>query len=124
MNFLTKLGQVLVKGLQIVTGFGPFLGASVPGSAGTIVQVESTLEKIIAAVQYAEGMGAALSLPGAQKLTAAAPFVEQSVLELFKAKGWTIGDETAFKAAIMRLTSDVADVLNSVSDGSVKTTGL
>lgn len=124
MSFLKKLGQVLVKGLQIVTGLGPVVTQYAPNAAGTLTAVEDTLGQIIAAVQSAEAMGAALTLTGPQKLTAAAPLVEQAVLALFKARGWNIGDETAFKAAVAKLTGDVADLLNSVNDGSVQTTGV
>lgn len=124
MSFLKKFGEIVVKGLQIVVGLGPVATAYAPNAAGTIVKVENTLEQIIQAVLYAEGVGAALSLPGTQKLTAASPFVEQAVIAFFQTKGWKIGDEAAFKAAIGRLTSDTADLLNAVDHGAVQTTGL
>ena len=123
-TFLKKLGGVLVKGLQIVTGLGPIISSYVPNASGTVVQVENTLDKIIQAVVYAEGVGAALNLPGPQKLTAAAPFVEQAVLTFFAAKGWKIGDEAKFKADVTRLAGVVADILNDVDHGAVETTGL
>ena len=123
MSFLSKLGSILLKGLSIVVGIAPLVSAD-PQAASVITETETILNKIITAVQYAEGMGQALSLPGAQKLIAAAPFVEQAVLDLFKARGWQIADETKFKADCAALTGVIADILNDVNGDAVKTIGL
>ncbi len=121
---MAKIGIVLVQGLKIVTGLGPLAQSYAPSTGGAIVEVENTLEKIIQAVMQAEAMGTAIGVDGSKKLLMAAPLVEQELLLLFKAKGWQIADEVAFKAAVSKLASDTADLLNSVGDHSVKTTDL
>lgn len=129
MSLLQKIGQVLLKGTELIPGVGAYaqviagaIGgdqASAAVSAG-VVKVDSTIEEIIQAVQIAEAMGTAISAPGAQKATMAAPIVSQIMLRLAHAKGWKIANETKFNADCTALGGVVADIMNDISGDSVQ----
>lgn len=116
MTFLKKFGQVVAQILGLVTGLGPVFGASIPGSAGPIGIVGDTLERILGVVMAVEATGAALDLPGPQKLAAATPQVAQVILASAFLARHEIADPTKFKAAVSQITSGVADLLNSLKD--------
>ena len=124
MSFLKKFGVVLLEGLKIVTGIAPIIEASAPQTTAALTAVSSTFDRILQAVATVEAVGAALSLPGAQKAIAVAPLVEQELLALCKARGWQIADEAKFKAACLAIGGDVADLMNAVKPDAVQTTGL
>jgi hypothetical protein len=114
--FLKRFGAAVLKGLQIVTGLGPVIAQYVPGAAGTVAIVTSDLAAIADILQQTEVMGQALALPGAQKLKAAAPLVEQIVLKSALLAHHKIADETKFKSAIEGIASNMVDLLNSLED--------
>lgn len=116
MTFLKKFGQVVAQILGLVTGLGPVFGASIPGSASAISAVGDTLERILAVILSVEATGAALALPGPQKLAAATPQVAQVILASAFLAHHEIADPTKFKGAIAQITSGFADLLNSLKD--------
>jgi hypothetical protein len=130
MNFLKKIGLVLVKGAEAagqLLGFGPvismvlgFLPKGLQGVASTGV---SDLTLIAKEIITAEKMFAAVSDPnaktGSQKLIAAAPGVslildqwaQSGVLGSVKVK-----DKAKADAAVKTITSGLADYLSACGD--------
>lgn len=128
-SFLKKLGQVLAKGIAIAADVAglfplvqPFLGSSATASkAGQIVQTATNdLTSIGQTVVTAEALIQAPN-SGSQKLAAAAPLVEQILKTSELVSGKHIANEAAFSAAAQKITSGVADLLNSLDQNAVKT---
>lgn len=116
MKFLSKLGAIILKVTQIVVGFGPGLAAIIPGTKDDkIIQIISVdLQHVAAVVQQAEVFGQALSLPGADKLKAAAPAVAQIVLQSALLANHAIEDPALFAQGCTKLADGMADILNSL----------
>lgn len=116
MTFLKKFGQVVAQILGLVTGIGPIFGASIPGSASAIAVAGDTLDRILGVILAVEATGAALTLPGPQKLAAATPQVAQVILASAFLAHHDIADPAKFKASMTQITSGFADLLNSLKD--------
>ena len=116
MKFLTKLGQILLKGIEIYAGFAPIAQASFPGIAGPIATVSNDLSQIANIIVQVEAMGQALQLPGVNKLIAAVPSVEQIILQSTLLVNHKIANPELFKAGATKIADGMADVLNSLHD--------
>lgn len=121
MTFLAKFGAAVLKGIQIVSGVAPFAQAAAPSSASAIAHVQSELALLAGVIQQAEVFGQALSLPGAQKLTAAAPAVAQVILSSSLMAGKKVNDAALFKSGAEKMASGLADILNSWHEHGVET---
>lgn len=110
MGFLKKLGQILLKGTQIVTGLGPLL----PGQAGTIARVADTLEKIAGVVTSVEVFGGVLGTSGPDKLKAAVPAAAQIVLQSDILAGKKIENHPLFMEGVGDIVTGLVKVFNSV----------
>ena len=112
MSFLKKFGTVLLRIVGIVAGIAPVLEQSLPQSTPVI----DKLTQIGNMVLTAEGMFAALGLgkTGADKLRAATPFVAQIIQASELLAGKKIKNEALFTAACAGITSNMADLLNSL----------
>ena len=119
MNWLTKIGTVAAKMTAILTGFGPLISAVHPSAAAVVTRVESEIEQAIGIVAQAEIMGAALKLPGAQKLEMAAPAMAQLILRSSMMAGKKISDPVKFAAGCKAVADGFAQIANSL-DGDVK----
>lgn len=113
-TWLKKVGEIILKGVEIVSGIAPIVSASLPGSAGTVQVVSQDLAQIATVIQEVEVMGQALKQPGPQKLTAAAPLVAQIVLQSSILAGRSIANEALFTQACSEIAGGVADLLNSL----------
>jgi hypothetical protein len=120
MNFLKKLGTVVLKMVGIATGLMPLIQQELPAQAaavaGTVVDklnqglgVIVTTEQMFTAVSQASGQGSA-------KLQAATPFIAGLIQQTDMLTGKKPKDEAAFEAATTKLTSALADILNSYGD--------
>lgn len=121
MTFLSKLGSILLKATGIITGFAPLFTASIPGTkddkiVGTVI---SDLQQVGSVVAQAEAFGQALSLTGAQKLTAAAGPAAQVILQSALLAGKKIANEELFKQGSQKVASGIADILNSIHPDDV-----
>ncbi len=114
MKFLTKFGQAFLKGIQIVTGFAPLAASVAPNEAGVIQTVSQDLTQIAHIITQVVVIGQALSLPGPQKLTAAAPLIAQVLLQSSMLAGHKINDEALFTAGAKKIADGMADCLNSL----------
>lgn len=118
MKFLTKLGQILLKATEIVTGFGPLASALIPGTKDDkIIQVISTdLAQISQIIGQVELFGQALGIAGPDKLKAAAPAVAQIILQSSILAQHKIADPVLFQQGATKIADGMADVLNSLQD--------
>lgn len=120
VTFLSKAGQIILQGIQIFMGVAPLITKQYPGATGTVSVVSKDLTEIADAVVQAEAFGQALSLPGAQKLTAAVGPVTQIIMDSSIVAGKKIADPTLFASATKGLASSMADLLNSLHPDSVQ----
>lgn len=113
MKFLSKLGQILLKGTQLVTGLGPLLPSQYQGA---VAKTKDTLEEAAQAIVYAEAFGQALSVPGADKLKAVTPVIAQILLRSDLLTGKKIDNPELFKTGSTKIADGLADILNSLKD--------
>lgn len=120
MNFLKKLGTVVLKIVGIASGLMPLISNELPAKdaaiAGTVVDklnqglgVITTTEQMFTAVSQASGQGSA-------KLKAATPFIAGLIQQTDMLVGKKPKDEAKFEAAATALTSALADILNSYGE--------
>lgn len=123
MTFLKKLGQALLKGLQIAMGVGPiitpFLGS---GKAGQVAQVvNNDLTSIGQVVLQIETAFAAIpNSTGVQKLQAVIPLVKNIVATSELVAGKKIQNEQLFDQAVQEFAQATVDLLNSIHGDEVK----
>jgi hypothetical protein len=117
MTFLKKLGLGLAKAKQAIAIIRPFLGLLKDGEriGAGVDRVDDTLGQVAGVVVTVEGIGAALKLDGAQKLSAASPMVTQLILQSSLVSGRKIADEAKFAEGVAKVTAGVVDILNSIS---------
>ncbi len=116
MTFLSKLGAILLKATQVITGFQPIQQAMYPQASNVVTKTISELSLLSALVVQAEAMGQALGIKGPDKAKAIAPLVGQMVLTSEMMVGRTIKDVALFNKGCLGLGGDVADILNSLDD--------
>ena len=109
MGFLKKLGSILLKATEIITGFAPLLNQVALGGA-----ISHDLEQIAGIVVQAEVMGQVLGQPGVQKLMAAAPVVAQVILRSSLLAGRQIADPALFQRGCSEIAGGMADILSSL----------
>ena len=122
MEFLKKLGQILATGLELWSGFAPVFSTAVPNAGGVIDTVSKDLTEIGTIITNVEGAGAALGLPGPDKLKMAAPAVAQVIMSSALLSGHAIADTAKFQQGVNEIASGVADVLSSLSSATLQTT--
>jgi hypothetical protein len=118
MSWLSKAAMIALKVTEIVTGIGPLAAAIIPGDKDdkVIQKVSVDLAQIAQIIAQVEIFGQALGLPGAQKLTAAAPSVAQIILQSSVMAKHEIADPALFKVGCTKVADGMADVLNSLKD--------
>lgn len=120
LTFLKKIGQILVV-VGRVSGFLPLIQTSLPtGIQGVTATIEDKLQKAMGVIVSVEqiftaafGMGAQ---KGSDKLKAATPFIAQLIQNTDLLIGKKPKNEALFADASTRLTSALADILNSYGD--------
>jgi hypothetical protein len=123
VSALKKIGQVVLKGLQIVEGIVPVVEAAAPGLA-----TNSTFENIMAAITDVEtgsaALQSALSQPGLtsqQKLVMATAIVAQELSTALAGK--KIANPALFQQGAQEITQGAVDIYNSIEDSAIVTTG-
>lgn len=122
MKFLSKLGQMILKGVAIVSGFAPLV-SQIPGVSGPVQTISQDLAQIAQIIAQVEVIGQKLGQDGDIKLLAAAPLVEQVLLQSALLANRKI-DKTRtdlFSEGSKKIASGMADVLNSLHEDEVKT---
>ena len=113
MTFLAKLGSILLKATQIVTGIAPFIPQA---QQGTYQIISRDLEQVSQIIIQAELFGQALGIKGPDKLKAATPAVAQIILQSSILANHKINDAALFQQGCQKIADGMADVLNSLHD--------
>ena len=114
MTWLKKIGEIILKGVEIASGIAPMVSAALPGSAGPVQVVSQDLAQIASIIQDVEVMGQALQQAGPQKLQAAAPLVAQVILQSSVLANHAIANPALFNQACTEIAGGMADLLNSL----------
>jgi hypothetical protein len=122
-TFLGKLGKALAEGFSIAAGVGPiiapFLGSKAQAVEGT---VQNDLTSIGSVVTMAEALDQTPG-NGAAKLAAATPLVAQIIMTSQLVSGKKIANPALFTQGAGKITSGLADILNSLDASTVQTSG-
>ena len=121
MTFLAKLGSFLAKAVAIAAGVGPlvapFLGAKVQSVESKAVNDLTAIGQVVVQAEaLIQGTGT-----GASKLAAATPLIVSIVKTSELVSGHKIANDTLFTQGAGKIASGVADILNSLDEGAVKT---
>lgn len=116
---LKKIASAALKIVGVVTGFLPLVQGAVAGTstADTVQKITDDFTKIAGAVVTVETVVSAVgnsALSGPDKLRAAVPLVSQVIQQSEIMLGKKIKDEQKFVAAVTGITSNMADLLNSL----------
>ncbi len=121
MSFLSKLGNGLKQGLNIAGGLFPIISPIIstikPDLAPAIQKVGSELTAIAGLVTLTEGL---VNAPGSQKLEAVSPLVTSLLKQGEFMSGKEIANDALFAQGAKKITDGMADILNSLSENSVK----
>lgn len=122
MKFLTKVGQIINRGLQILGLFQP-IAQQIDPKAGQVVQVVSTdLAQAAGVITDAEAFGQALALKGPDKLKAAVGPMTQIILQSALLVNHKIGDPVLFAQGCTKFTDGMADIINSLHPDGIQVT--
>jgi len=121
MTFLKALGQAILKGAAIVGGFAPLVEAAVPGQAAKIQVVSNDFTQMANLVVQVEAIGQAAGLTGAQRASGIAGAMAQTILQTAPFLGKKIANPVKFQEDSGKLAGVIADLLNDVDGGEVKT---
>lgn len=116
MKFLTKLGQILVKATEIVTGFGPIVKQFVPVAGNVLQEATTDFELVSSIIANVEAIGQVAGLKGPDKLKAATPLVAQAILSSSMLAKHQIANADLFNQGAQKVADGFADVLNSLKD--------
>lgn len=121
MSWLQKLKDVAKAGSTIIPIYGPLIAALIPGTRDDAIIARTSdtltgLTSIIASVQVsAEALkGAGIDVTGAHKLAMATPAAVQAILQSAVMAGKKVKDPVKFQAACAGITSNLADLMDSV----------
>jgi hypothetical protein len=118
-SILKKIGEIILKGKEIIPIVGPFIKAYAPDNIDKVVDVASLkLDELGRIVITTEAIGQALGLSGEDKLKAAIPLFGQVVMQSALIGGKRIDDEVLYNEGLKDLTNGVVKIMNSVkADG-------
>lgn len=121
VTFLKKLGQIALAIGKVVPIAGPILSAIIPGTAddAIIARASQEVDRFTKIIVDVEMMGAALSLAGPDKLTAATPLIAQLILQSSTVAGRDISDPALFKSGCAQIASGFVAVLNSLQSDDI-----
>lgn len=122
MKFLTKLGQIINRALQVVGILSPVIQVESP-KAGSIVQtVSADLVDVAGVITNVEAFGQALALKGPDKLKASVGPVSQIILQSTLLANHKIAQPDLFTQGATKIADGMADVLNSLNPDGIQTT--
>lgn len=114
MTFLKKLGQLVLKIIGITSEVLPLIQPQlsvIPGEQAVVDKMNQAFTAIVTAEQMFAA--ANITQSGPQKLEAVKPFIAALVQQVELISGKKPKNEVLFEDAIGRMTSAMADVLNS-----------
>lgn len=122
MTFLKRVGQILMKAVEVWAGFSQTVQREFPGVAGVVQVVTKDLTQVAQIVTEVEAIGQIGGLAGPDKLKAAAPLVAQVIMQSALMDGKTVADPALFAKACEEIAGGMADLLNSLSVQGIVTT--
>ncbi len=116
MSWLKKFGQVAVAVSKQLPVVGPVAAVLIPGNADDkiIAQATTIVDPIVKAITDVESIGAALNLPGDQKLTAATTLIAQATLPYVQKFG--VHDPALMQKGLTEIAQGWTDFLNSLKE--------
>lgn len=123
MSFLKKLGLILVNVATTAAGIGPILAPLLGNKAGAVLGAVSVVANDLTAIGtvVVQIETALQGKTGADKLAAAVALVGPIIRTSQLVSGKKIADQEKLQKGIAEVTQGVVDILNSISDDSVKT---
>lgn len=124
MTFLKKLGVILARVFEIVSGVGPIIEPLL-GSSAAARTATTAVNDLTAIGQVVVQVETAIQTPGSGpvKLAAAIPLVANIVKTSELVAGHQIANESLFIQGCTELAQGVVDILNSLSGDNVKSSG-
>ncbi len=118
MNWLKRIGQAALAGVNIIPVFGPIAAALIPGDKDDkiLATIQGSLIDIQQIILNAEVFGAALTLTGEQKLKGAIPAVAQVILHSSIMAGKPPANQALFLEGVQDMTNAMVKILNSRGD--------
>lgn len=116
MTFLKKLGTVILRIIGISNAVLPIIEQAAPQSAPIADRLTQAFNVVVTTEQMFTAAFGPDAKKGSDKLKAATPFVAALVQQIDLVAGRKPKDETLFADASTRLTSALADILNSFGD--------
>lgn len=113
MTWLKRIGQVVLKGAQIIIGVQNMLP---PNILGTIQTIETVLSRALQVIVDVEAMGAALGLNGTQKLQAAVAAGADIFLRWSATLGHKIANPVLFREGVTSVMDGLVKIANSWED--------
>lgn len=122
MKGLTKIAQILLKGVALVTGGLSVVKQIVPEAGGVVTRLSTEIEQFVNVIVAVEAVGQISGIKGAEKARAAGSLIGQVILASPFMAGKKIKDVELFKQGCANIGGGFADVLNSLNESSVKET--
>ena len=113
MGFLKKLGTILLKSTELITGFGPLIPPQYAHAEQILVSDLKAIQQVVVNV---EAFGQVLGIPGPDKLRAAGPLVAQMILQSSIIAGHKIENAALFQQGSTKVADGMADILNALKD--------
>lgn len=122
MSFLKRLGLILVNVATTAAGIGPILAPLLGNKAGAVLGAVSTVSDDLTAIARVEVQieTALQGQTGSAKLAAAVALVGPIIRTSQLVSGKKIADQALLQKGISEVTQGVVDILNSISEDSVK----
>ena len=123
MKFLNKLVAVVGVVLNTFTGFAPVVRQTFPEAGGVVDVISHDLAAIADVVTNVDLEVSALTdvtLTGAQKLVMSIEPVTNIIMSSALLSGRKIGNQALLEQGIEKVTSGMADIVNSLHEDEVK----
>lgn len=122
MKFLTRLGQIINRGLQILGFAAPIIQVESPQAGKVLQTVSADLVDVAGVITNVEAFGQALALKGPDKLRAAVGPVSQIILQSTLLANHKIAQPDLFTQGATKIADGMADVLNSLNPDGIQVT--
>jgi hypothetical protein len=114
MNFLKKMGRVVLQVVGIATGMAPLVTRMVPGAGAAMGEIAAIGNVIVTVEQTFSAAYGPDAKKGSDKLRAAVPFVAALIQQSELVAGKKISNEPNFIAACTDITNGFVKLLNSL----------
>jgi hypothetical protein len=116
MNFLKKMGRVVLQVVGIAIGAVPVVSRMVPGAGAAMGEIAAIGNVIVTVEQTFAAAYGPDAKKGSDKLRAAVPFVAALIQQSELVAGKKISNEPNFIAATTDITNGFVKLLNSLGE--------